>query len=112
MDTHYQPLYKQAADLQYKFHNYTHAAAYDPTARVLRNQIHHLTNDLAAGKNPRNIESRLRNIQTQLQRSQTLNSSAMPGQMGQSPILNHNQSSMLNHNFELMRRNIRQHPNF
>lgn len=110
MDTHYQPIYKQAAATQYKFHDYTHATAYDPAAKVLRNQMHSLTNDLAANKDPRQIEKRVRTIQTQLRRNQTLNPAAMPGQ--QPPILNQNQSQTLHRNLESIRKNITQHPNF
>jgi hypothetical protein len=109
MDMQYQPIYRQAAAAQNMFHNYTHTTAHDPTATVLRNEIHKLTNDLASGRNPRAIEQRVRTIQTQLQRTQMRNPSALPGA---SPVLNFKQSQMLHSNFEAMRRNIRQHPNF
>jgi hypothetical protein len=109
MDSHYQPIYKQAAALQHNFHDYTHTSAYDPTAKVLRNEIHHLTNDLAAGKNPRTIENRLRTINTQLKRSQMANPAAMPGQ---APIMNANQTNMLRKNFETIRMGVRQHPHY
>lgn len=109
MDAHYQPLYRQAAQAQHMFHTYTHSMAHDPNALVLRNEMHKLTNDLAAGRNPRTIDRRMRTIQTQLQRTQLSHPTAMPGQ---SPIMNFNQSQRLHHNFEQMRRNIRQHPGF
>jgi hypothetical protein len=109
MDNHYVPIYRQAAKLQHQFHDYTHATAYDPTATLIRNEIHHLTNDLANNKNPRTIESRVRTIQTQLQRTQMLNPT--PGANNQ-PILNMNQTHMLHQNFESLRRNIRQSPHY
>lgn len=121
MDSHYQPLYKQAAALQYKFHDYTRATAHDPTAMVLRNQLHNLTNDIAAGKNPRTIENRMKTIQTQIKRQQMYNPAAplqstqAPGQAirtGESQILNTNQANYMNKNFQTMRMNIRQHPHY
>ena len=110
MDTHYQPIYRQAAAAQYKFHDYTHATAYDPAAKVLRNQMHSLTNDLAANKDPRAIERRVRTIQTQLRRGQQ--AANQMGLQGQSPILDRNQTQTLNRNLESIRKNITQHPNF
>ncbi len=109
MDTRYQPLYRQAATMQHKFHDFTHTTANDPMANVLRQQIHGLTNDLASNKNPGVIDRRLRTIQTQLRRTQAANPSAMPGQ---NPLINMNQKNFLNSNFERMRQNVIQHPNF
>lgn len=109
MDAHYQPIYKQAAVLQHRFHDYTHTTAHDPAANMLRKQIHDLTNDLAAGKNPRTVENRLKTIQTQIKRTQMRNPVAMPGEH---PIINTAQSVQLHKNFEIMRRNIRQMPHY
>lgn len=109
MDTAYQPVYKQAAALQHKFHDFTHTAAHDPAATLLRNQIHGLTKDLATGKNPRTIENRIKMIDRQLRQVQRSNPHAMPGQ---GPVMNINQSMMLRKNFESMRMNIRQQPHY
>ncbi len=110
MEERYKPLYKQAAALQHHFHDYTHHTANDPAAKMLRQQIHHLTNDLASGKNPRSIENRMKTIQTQLKRTQQQPHTY--GLPGQSPILNTNQSVQMHKNFEMMRRNIRQMPHY
>jgi hypothetical protein len=111
MDTHYQPIYRQAAAMQHQFHDYTHAAgtAVDPNAAVLRNQIHFLTNDLAANKNPKMIEQRLYKIQTQLRRQQSYAANPMTGQ---NPLMSQTQTKYLHNNFTTMRNNIMKHPNF
>ncbi len=108
MDTRYQPLYRQATAMQSRFHDYTHANAFDPGAMALQKQIHSLTNDLATGRNPRVIDQRLRSIQTQLRRTQIQN----PAMAGQSPLLSNGQKSFMHTNFERMRQNVVQHPNF
>lgn len=111
MDTQYQPLYKQAASMQYKFHDYTHAAgtAVDPGAMALRNQMHALTNDLARGRDPRQIDNRMRTIQGQLRRQQTLTNNYATGH---TQVLNDTQTRFMNRNFDSMRRTMTQHPNF
>ena len=116
MDTHYQQMYKNVATMQHSFHDYTHATAYDPTATLIRNEMHALTNDIAAGKSRRTIDNRLHTLQNQLQMTKVLNPSStqvQPGHMpSQAPILNYNQRNFLNNNFQQMRNSIRQHPNF
>ncbi len=108
MDTHYQSMYTQAASLQHRVQDYTRAAAYDPTANVLRQQMHGLTHDLAANRNPRLIDNRVRTIQTQLRRQQMMN----PGMGMQNPILNNSQRNFLHSNLEQIRQNAVRHPNF
>lgn len=131
MDKQYIPLYSQAAALQNKFHGYTRQTAYDPMAKVLRQQIHGLTNDIAMSKSPGVINSRLKTIQSQIRRAQTMNPGmnspmnnvnnsavnrfAVPSRAtmaGQGPLLNNMQGSMLRSNFEKMRQNVMAHPNF
>ncbi len=106
MDAHYQSMYHQATSMQHAFHNYTHAAAYDPAAKVIRNQMHGLTNDIAAGKSLQTIDARMRNIQAQLNRAHVVNPLAPAGQ---NPIINTNQRNLLHGNFERMRQNNRLH---
>ena len=113
MDTHYTQIYKNAAAMQHSFHDYTHTTAHDPTTTLIRNEMHNLTNDIAQGKNPRTIDNRLRVIEDQLRRTQTLNSPATTtGAYASSPILNYNQRNFLHSNFQQMRQTIRQHPHF
>jgi hypothetical protein len=102
-------MYKQAAALQHQFHDYTHASAHDPMANVLRNEIHHLTNDFATNQKPELINKRLETIQRQLRNVEMTH----PQSMGAtSPIMNHVQSSYLHNNFEQMRTGMRQRPHF
>lgn len=113
MDDHYKALYKQAANMQHQFHDYSHAAAHDPAALVLRQQLHGLTNDLARGRRPQDIETRIRRIQTQIKQTQQPMPNHMPGMMPMAnPMLTRVQSGQLHNNFEQMRRTIRQHPTF
>lgn len=111
MDSSYVPIYKQAAALQHQFHDMSHASAHHPTAVVLRNEIHHLTNDIAANKNPRTIEHRLHTIQNQLRLAQTLHPDMLQPTHGQ-PLLNNHQSMALSKHFEMMRKNIRMNPHY
>jgi hypothetical protein len=109
MDTHYQPMYKQAANTQHAFHGYTHAVAYDPAAKAVRNSLHALTNDLAHGKDARAIDKRIRNTQMLIRRTQNANPAGLPDQTS---ILSRNQSQVLNRNLEAMHRSAIQHPTF
>ena len=108
MDTHYQPIYKEAAVVQHKYHDFTHTTAHDPAATAMRNQIHKLTSDLAANKDPRMIERNVRNMQKQIRRAQ-IGSSMAP--TGLQSVLNRNQSLLLNRRLEGIRQNVLQHPN-
>lgn len=109
MDTRYQPIYRQAAAMQNRFHNYTQTMAHDPAATALRTQIHGLTNDLATSKKTQLVQKRLTNIQNQLRRASYTTSAVMSGQ---SPLLNTAQSRLLRSSFEQMRQSIIQHPKF
>ena len=110
MDSHYQQVYRQAAALQHNFHDYTHTMSHDPTTKVLQQQIHGLTHDLATNRRPQDIANRLSMIKTQLGRAQM--SSPLGGAHNQGAILNNTQKNFLHSNFERMRQNISQHPNF
>ncbi len=126
MDSRYVPIYKQAAALQHQFHDISHSAAHNPQAMVLRNEIHHLTNDIATNKNPRTIDHRLQTIQRQLRIAQTVHPGGFGGgvpnhtfgapggyhSQPQQPLLNNHQSMALNKNFEMMRKSIRMNPHF
>ena len=108
MDDLYKPLYKQAAALQQQFHNDTLATAHDPTAMILRNEIHSLTNDIATSRNPRTIEARVHMIEQQLRRSEINNKT----HFGETPIMGYNHSNAMLHSLEGMRMNVRQHPHY
>ncbi|HSX29660.1 MAG TPA: hypothetical protein VLE73_03815, partial [Candidatus Saccharimonadales bacterium] len=72
IDPVYDPVYKQARDLQFQVHdsidNQNH-----PSAMVLKNEMQHLVDELEQRKNPRDIENRIKAIQHSMleARSQT-----------------------------------------
>jgi hypothetical protein len=111
MDSRYVPIYKQAAAMQHQFHDYSHHYANNPQAVVLRNEIHNLTNDLAANKHPRTIEHRLQTIQNQIRMAQTYHPGMVQGSFN-APILNPHESTLLHKNFEIMRHSIRMNPHY
>jgi hypothetical protein len=119
MDKTYMPIYRQAAALQQQFHTMSAGAAHQPGAISLRNEIHHLTNDLATNKNPRTIEHRLHTIQTQLKLAQTIhpgmmqqNHTGYAGHTGGSQFLTNHQTSELHRHFEMMRHDVRMNPHY
>lgn len=68
----YHPLYQQARDLQYKFHDITSGSNH-PAANVIRNEIHRLVEDIEVQKNPRTLEDRIKVIQRQLKEAERQN---------------------------------------
>jgi len=115
MDDQYKSLYKQAANMQYKMHDYTMQSAHDPTTMLLRNEIHSLTNDLATSRSPLTIESRIKTIERQLHQAQMTNPNqatvGMPGQ-ARGPIMHYDHGNFIHKNLESMRTNLRQHPHY
>lgn len=117
MDKTYVPIYRQAAALQQQFHTMSQASAHQPGAISLRNEIHHLTNDIAMNKNPRTIEHRLHTIQNQLKLAHTIHPGMMEGtgsygMHGASPFLNNHQTMELHRHFDMMRKDIRMNPHY
>lgn len=108
INTHYQPIYRQATAMQNKFHDYTHMNAYDPAAKALQHQMHGLTNDIASNRNSSIIDNRIRSIQTQLRRTQMTN----PGGTNGSPVMSRSQTQFLHSNLEHMRQNVINTPKF
>lgn len=110
MDEQYKSLYKQAANMQFKMHDYTLQSAHDPQTMLIRTEMHNLTNDIATGRSPLTVEARLKTIENQLRRAEMTNPSTAVA--GQSPIMHYDHSSFLRKNLEGMRTNLRQHPNY
>ncbi len=102
MNPSYQPFHKQAVDLQYKFHDMVDDP-YNPTAMVLQHEVHNLTQDIEAQKHPRDIENRIKVIQQQL-----IQAKAQSGQQA----LSYQDNDYLHHNYEQMRTNVRNLPNY
>ena len=69
-DDQYNPFYKRAVDMQYKFHDYVGQAPYDPRADVLKHEIRQLVEDTEMKKNPRTLENRVKVIQRQIREAQ------------------------------------------
>ena len=96
----YQPIYNQAKDLQYKFHDFLGQT--NPTAHVLHSEMKSLVNDIELGKNPRDIENRIRVVQNQMAQVQ---------HQGQ-PLMSYEHADYFHHNFEQMRQQVRHFGNY
>lgn len=101
MDEHYHPLYQQARDLQYKFHDVLDQP-HHPMADSLRREIHELVEDIEKQKNPRSIETRIKTIQHQL----------LENRMQPHPVVSYDHINYLHHNYEQMRNNVRRFPHY
>ena len=95
-DQFYHPIYAQAKDLQYKFHDIVGNADH-PMAHTLRNEIHDLVEDIEVRKNPLTIEQRVKTIQNQLKQIEHQGHSFM----------NYDHANYLHHSYERMRSDIR-----
>jgi hypothetical protein len=111
MDAQYQGMYKAAATMQHDFRHMTAHTAHDPMANILNNQFNNLHKDLAAGKDPRTIENRLKMIDRQMHQVQSHGGSsyAMPGQ---SPILTTRRAGQYRSGIKAMQNSIRSHSNY
>ena len=76
IDPTYQPLYQQARDLQYQFHDAIGTNEH-PIAFDLRQEMQHLVDDLEIKKNPRDIENRIKTIQHQMQEARNQGANLM-----------------------------------
>lgn len=101
MDSQYQPFHRQATDLKYRFHDSLNDPSH-PMAHVMAREIHELTQDIAARKDPNAIESRIKVIQHQL-----IQARAQGNQ-----VLNSDHNQYLHHNYERMRTGLRQLPHY
>lgn len=95
-DPQYKPLYQQAVNLQYKFHDFTVGISH-PEVNTLRNEINQLVEDIEVKKNPHTIEDRIKTIQRQLIQSEHTGS----------PIMHYEHKDFLHDNYEQMRNNVR-----
>lgn len=95
-DQLYHPIYQQAKDLQYKFHDYVREDNH-PAAHVLRTEIHNLVEDIEKQKNPLSIENRVKIIQHQLQQIEHQGHTFM----------NYEHANYLHSSYDRMREDIR-----
>jgi hypothetical protein len=101
IDKLYDPLFHQAIDLQYKFHDYT-AGANHPEAYALQNEIHQLVGDIHSRRDPGHIERRIATIQRQLKQAEH----------APQPFIHYSHSDSMYKNYEQMRQGVRKFPNF
>ncbi len=67
-DPLYHPLFDDAVQMQYKFHDYSAgSASHNTMARALQSEIHQLVQDIAVERSPRSIEDRLKRIEREFQ---------------------------------------------
>ena len=100
-DDQYHPLYQEAVNLQYKFHDFT-AGSTHPEVRILQNEIHQLVEDIEVKKNPRTIEDRIKTIQRQLDQTQHQ----------ADPAIHFQNHSYMHDNFEQMRQQMQHFDNY
>lgn len=100
-DPTYGPVYKQAVDLQYKYHDLTRGSTH-PASHVIQTEIHKLVEEIETKKNPRELENRINIIQRQLKEAQ--NQHDHP--------LSSDHAEFLHHNYESMRQGIRKFHNY
>ncbi len=100
-DPIYGPVYKQAMDLQYKFHDMSGGGDH-PATNVIRNEIHKLVEEIETKKNPRDLEHRINIIQRQLKEAQNQNH----------PTFTYDHADYLHHNYEQMRSGLRKFHNY
>lgn len=99
----YQPIYKQAQQMQYHLHDFVgENMSSNPQARVLSRQMNNLMTDMRTGKNPRDLENRIKTIQHQMTTVE---------HMGQ-PLMSYDHANVMHHNFENMRRTVRRFNNY
>ncbi len=100
-DSHYQPIYDKAMDLQYKFHDFT-AGVNHPESHLLGNEIRQLTEDIAVQRNPRSIEDRIKAIQLRLDQTQHTNA----------PIMHEDHHRELHTGYEQMKQAMKHFENY
>jgi alpha/beta superfamily hydrolase len=97
INAEYQPLHEQVRNLQFQIkdsigdHNH-------PSAQLLHHEMEHLENELESGKNPRDIENRIKTIQHTLLEARSQPNSYM----------NINHADHFYRTYEDMRRSVRQ----
>ncbi|HJQ09380.1 MAG TPA: hypothetical protein VJ836_07940 [Candidatus Saccharimonadales bacterium] len=96
LDPTYEPIYRQARDLQFKVHDALDDP-HHPSAVVLRQEMQHLVDDLEVRKNPRDIENRIKTIQHTM-----LQTRYQP-----SPIMNVEHADHFHRTYDQMRMHVR-----
>lgn len=96
----YQPMYQQARQLQYRFHDMLGST--DPNARILHREVESLVTDMETNRNPRDIENRIKTIQNHMHQVEHQSQ----------PLMSYSHAEAMHHDFESMRRNVRSFHNY
>ncbi|HSX18205.1 MAG TPA: hypothetical protein VLE51_02540 [Candidatus Saccharimonadales bacterium] len=101
MQPNYQPIYEQARHLQFKIQDIT-SNPQSPSAIALHSEAERLAEELNMHKDPRAIESRIKNIQSQLRQFES----------SSDEIMSTNHSMELHDAYEHIRMNVRSLPHY
>lgn len=96
-DPMFDPLHKQAIQLNYKVKDFIGGDYSHPSAHMLQHEVRQLQEDFEMRKHPRTIEARIKTIQNQLRQAQHLEKSYM----------NYHEYDYLHDTYEHMRMNLR-----
>lgn len=102
MNARYQPLYKQAMNLQYKFRDIVDDPRH-PGAQSMQREIRELVEDVESEKAPRAIENRIKSIQQALQQTKSQDGIG---------VLSYEDNNLLYRAFEQMRADLHRLPNY
>lgn len=95
IDAQYRGIYDQTRNLQNKFHDFVGPT--NPTTNAMRQEMEHLASDIETGKNPRDIENRIKTIQNHMTQVE---------HQGQN-LMSYEHGNAMHHDFEAMRRDVR-----
>ncbi len=96
----YQQIYDQTKNMQFRMNDLVGHT--NPTATLLHNEMHQLTTDIELGKNPRDIENRIKVVQNQMHQVE---------HQGQS-LMSYGHAQEIHHTFENMRQDVRHFGNY
>ena len=100
IDPAYQQMHNKALQLQYNFQDLLDET--NPTASLLHREAKHLVDEIEMQKNPRDLESRIKLIQSQLKQVE---------HQGK-PMMSVDHANSIHQNYEHMRQEIRNLPHY
>lgn len=101
MNPYHPTLQKNIQDMRFKFHDSLDNRNH-PTAHALHQEFERLQSDMASGRDPRALETRLHGIQTRI----------MQAEHQGHGVMSTDSSNFFNQRIEQMRNNLRQHPHY
>lgn len=100
IDPSYKQMHNKALQLQYTFQDLLDES--NPTASLLHREAKHLVDEIEMQKNPRDLETRIKTIQSQLKQVEHQGN----------PIISIDHANSIHENYEHMRRDIRNLPTY